>query len=165
MYSNVFNIDFSRVVLLLTPIKLRKNLLLSIFTTLINPFIEILSTLNRKRADYAFQLSITGQVCKLEYLLNSLFDPNEKRIYLLDGYSLQLQPFFVYNRNQHHADKLVNYRLFGESVLLTLRYINAQTKVDFFVCIPRDIEIDEVKLKSIINTYKNIPATWQIKYI
>lgn len=68
----VFEIDFKKLAVLLTPTFLRRAVFTSLVRVLMQPLATLHFTFAARRTDSLFRLEHNGQVCRLKHALNSL---------------------------------------------------------------------------------------------
>lgn len=71
--NNSFNIDYKKLVVLLTPTFLRQPIWLSLMRVLIQPMAYLHDKFLSKRTDHLYNLAHNGQVCYLKDALNREF--------------------------------------------------------------------------------------------
>lgn len=127
------NIDFDRLVGLLTPTILRRAKMLAFLRILVAPLKRIhydfLQKRNARNGDL-YRLNHNGQVCYLRKMLNDNFDPEKRRIRILDGNLFKAK--YIYTEGEQ------------KPVFLGTMYLNrnvdyADKGVDFIVKIPLEV--------------------------
>ena len=146
----MYKIDYTRLADWLVPSILRRNVLLSLSYALINPVRKLYVDFMKFKTDSEYRLNHNSQVCYLEKVLNDRFDPDEKRITIVDGW--RFNQVYIYKETEGNH-KALN---------LGTQYIRpstdfADTGVDFIVKLPGDLTLKESELyemKTLLNAYK-----------
>jgi len=100
----IYNLSYRRLVVLLLPMLLRKSLVVAFLRAMVTPVSILQGDFNFFRRQTAYDLSINGQVCFLEKMLNDNFDDYDRRIYIDDANSFQR--LFIYTREENNPIKL-----------------------------------------------------------
>jgi len=146
----MYKIDYTKLIDWLVPSILRRNVLLSLAYALIHPVRKLYVDFMKFKTDSEYRLNHNSQVCYLEKVLNDRFDPDTKRISIVDGW--RFNQLYIYKENEG-SHKAVN---------LGTQYIRpssdfADTGVDFIVKLPRDLilkESEQYEMKTLLNAYK-----------
>lgn len=145
-----YDIDYSRLAVMLLPTFLRKPLM-SIFTrVMVAPVASLHAKFATYMTDIDYRLKQTGQVCRLQGLLNDQFDYFGRRIRIFD-----MEPStggnLIYLREDAKGIK-VPCRGYGAYVVPCRGYTGIQ-QPDFMIwLLPGDIDI--IRLTAIVNRYK-----------
>ncbi len=164
---NIYNIDFTRLVVWLIPPRLRTQFWIDWGKALVSP---IASLYNRWKLYYEnvdYRLNITGQVCKLEAALNDSFDNDLRRIVITDT-----QDYEVTLIHTDAAQEPVKTHLNGQGSYYDERIpvihddsAYAESIYGFNVILPNVLNNDELnRLKSMLNTYKIQGMKYKILY-
>lgn len=157
-----YDVNFKRLALLLLPTFWRKPLFSAFVHALTSPigYINTLFSKFRRTSDY--RLNHNGQVCYLRAVLNDAFDPIERRIGIRD---------IVESRGnntlyQHIEGRTLSLPLreTGRSVILNRRGYEGVNKFDFEITIPTFIEVNENRLRALVNMYKLATKRYVITY-
>lgn len=101
-----------------------------------------------------YKLSITPQVCYLEKMLNTQYDPTERRIYIEDGKQFaelfiyqeaEEQPVFLYQEDEEDKPEIFIYTQ-GEGT--------GEGSFDFVVYVPVAVPFNIDEMGSLIRTFK-----------
>lgn len=163
-YNKIFNVDFRKLAVLLTPIFWRK----AGFIAFVHSFIEPTKVLNdefknfRKKSIY--KIVHNGQVMLLEKVLNDTFDNEQRRIYITD--SLSVDPLYIYTAPEDRPVYLGSEYLYRFSEF-------TDGGIDFYVIFPLEmkpvIAFDllnfENRIKALINYYKLASKRYKILWI
>jgi hypothetical protein len=98
MNSNIFNIDYNRLVRWLIPPALRQENTIAWLRALVKPSVIVYHSFRRYRRQKLYELMITGQVCYLERLLNDKYDYTLRRIRIVD--SVDRSPVVFYQEDE-----------------------------------------------------------------
>lgn len=159
--NNYYNINYSRIALLLLPPILRQDLMVALVTALVRPLTVIHSNFETyiKQVD----TSVNSQVCYLEYLLNNTYDYYERRIIIRDA-PINYDDFFLFDEQS------------GKAVMVSDNdnpawWVDAgklgATNADFEVVFPRGYvfsESEEKALRQLINNNKLASKKYNIVY-
>ena len=93
---SVFDVDFSSHGLpkYMVPVRLRQPKTLAWLQVLVQPVNYLYSLFNASRASDLYVLAHSSQVCYLEAVLNDVFDPVDRGIFISDG--PYVDPAFIY---------------------------------------------------------------------
>lgn len=152
----MYNIDFKRLALLLTPTHLRKPMMLAI----LNSVVEQISTMHRvltsKRIDYKAEMEATPQVCSLKRLLNHQFGVSTFEI---EDVELSGDWLMLYSEDEE--DGYRDYVPVIENdpyIVICSESVIDRTSESFVVFYPGDeIEVGSdsyKKMQAIVNTYR-----------
>lgn len=141
----IFQLDIEKLTLLLIPTFLRKSKLVSWLRMLVAPIIKLNYDFTLKREADLRKLSLNGQVCYLRKALNDSFDPQLRRIRILEGNQYQSQ--YIYTEAERKPKYL--------GTLYLHRSVDyADTGVDFVVKIPREVWDSQKTPTSEIGRYR-----------
>lgn len=125
-----FNVDFEKLMLLLTPTFLRKKVFIAYLYSLVLPITKLHYQWKVKRLSDWYKLEHTGQVCSLRKVLNDNLDPSLRRIWIGEGNSFQRK--YIYTRAEKKPVFLGRMFIYQNS-----EYLN--TGADFNVYVPSEI--------------------------
>ena len=155
----MFNINFRKLVRILVPSFLRKNVLIAYLEVLVFPIHQIYEKLLTKKQAYYYYVTHTPQVFSLEKVLNDRFDSEERRIKIEDGD--RLQKVYLNRRNSNRPIAL-------NTIYLRSRYSNSGS--DFFVRVPythpifSDSTLYNQLLQTVVN-YRLLSKSFSVKDI
>lgn len=114
--------------------------------------------LQRRTVDRA-ELRMTGQVCKLEGLLNDTFDPVQRRIYIEDANPAE--PLWIRRR----AEAQPVYLYTRAEVNPVFIYTRPETEYGamFTVRVPSSLIFDPVRMKALVAKYRIPSSVFTIK--
>ncbi len=151
----MFNIDFNKFILQLTPDFLRRPVFIAFVKTLVYPIRELHEVFVAFRAEILYDLSHNGQTYSLENVLNDRFDNDERRIYISDG--LTKDRYYIYKR-------LEDKPLFLPKFIHT-RGDYGDSGVDFIIWVPNAIVItleEMYELRAKVNKFKLDPKRYKV---
>jgi hypothetical protein len=161
----IYNIDYNKPITWLIPPRLRSSILMYWVKALISPIDKLYGDFTRYRKDVLYRTSITPQVCYMEKVLNDTFDKTQRRITITDGFEYivtlihldeALKPLPTYLEGTGHDEDIPI--IHDDSAYM-------DSGCDFNVNIPFSLsQTDEMRLKSIINTYKLPSKRYKILY-
>lgn len=133
--NTIYNIDFDKLVGLLTPTFLRKERMLAWLRIFVMPLKTLHYELMQRRDlrnsnSDLYRLAHNGQVCYLRKALNDNFDNKERRITLSDGNLYK--PQYIYTEAENKPRYLGTMHLYRE-----VDY--SDTGVDFIVKVPLEV--------------------------
>ncbi len=155
-YSNIYNIDFRKLVDLLTPPFLRKPTFIDWIETLIKPIEDVNISFNKFRKASIHKVTHNGQVCYLQKTLNDSFDKFSRRIYIRDVF---------YVENVYIYPQIDNKPVYIHETQPTYIYDDDAFNLpdyEFIVYMPielkpaanKDLINLETQIKSLVNYYK-----------
>lgn len=157
-----YDIDYKKLALLLTPISLRKPLLMAVMYLFVSPLSRMAKQFDSFRTDTNYRLTHNGQVCYLRAVLNDIFDNVNRRIRIED-----LDPqkeLLVWKRSQNNF-VMVPERNAG-AVIISKRGFGGHDGFDFVIVCPAALRgsIDEARMRAIVNNYKLTSKRYTITY-
>jgi hypothetical protein len=166
MNEKIFDINYKRAVLLLLPTFLRREVLTSFLYAMVAPAVTLYDLFTVNRKNNLYRLRMNGQVCYLRKVLNDAFPDAGRAIRVEDEHITGRWAFFwdldnaagrvtlAYDLNTDQATKLWD----RDAIM---------DKVNSFVVVcPKKLQNynNEVRLKSILNTYKLLSKSYRIVY-
>lgn len=163
--SQLFEIDYKRLVLLLLPTFLRQSRLFALVSALISEIRLLHGKFIENRNKNIERLQYNGQVCYLCKLLNDKLDPQQRRITITDEHQ-EGEWLTIYDETQSY--QTFTYTLPGSSINQVPIVWN-ETKIDqdaasFTVTVPWADEKNIETLKTLLNAYKLISQKYQINF-
>lgn len=158
--NHVYRIDFTKLVAQLLPLLLRQAAQVAWLRTLVTPWVVLHKSLLAKRATWRYQLTHTPQVFSLENVLNDNFDPEHRRIYIVDGEYIDAVRFYepADNRPVRFYEDTPKVRFYDPSAFDLL-------DVDFVVHIPLTLSAaEELRFRALLDFYKLPDKTYTLKY-
>ncbi|TAN18839.1 MAG: hypothetical protein EPN37_04565 [Chitinophagaceae bacterium] len=162
MNTNIFNIDYGKLVKLLLPTMLRKPLMVAWLNALVWPVQQLYSSFKKNRKADLYRLKITPQVVYLQRLLNDRYDVALRRIKIID--SIYHDPLYIFTKAEN---KPLWVKMKSENVpqWLWLKSETSLDPADFTIQIPSDINYQLPELQGIIDSYKLAGKTYSIQTI
>lgn len=154
-------VNYKRLVIWLTPIVLRRPVLITWLQTLISP-IEMLHRLfDRYRADTDYRLEHNGQTCHLRGVLNDYFDAEQRRITITDAEIKRSTTIYMRSESM---PTMVPKRPGAE--IISRRGFGGADGYDFTINIPRELigAIDMTQLRALTDHYKLTSKRYTISY-
>ena len=111
------------------------------------------------------ELKFNGQVCYLEHILNDMFDPTFRRIFITDPDALVNSPPILFNI----ADNQPSILLFNigdggaSNTAVAFNIADFATQFDFVLHIPTDLTSQQLSIKKTLDAYKEASKYYQIK--
>ena len=163
-YNRIFNVNFSKLAVLLTPIFWRKAIFMNFIYCFIEPIKVIHNEFKVFRKNSIYKIVHNGQVMILEKVLNDAFDNTLRRIYITD--SLIKDPLYIYSTPEQKPVYLGSEFLYDFSVFNDIG-------TDFNVIFPIslkpvtafDLLNSENRIKALINYYKLASKRYKIQWI
>jgi len=134
----MFNVDFIELIKQNVPAKLCKTKLLAWIKALISPILQLHSDFTSYRAECDYFVNHTFQVIYLEKILNDIYDPDDRGIYIEDTPPIDVFAIYnssegietaaLYNSTESSAEALI---LYNESEVLQPQ--------DFIIMIPSNV--------------------------
>lgn len=162
MYESIYNIDYSRLVALLLPIRRRTSAMLHWLLSLIEPVAQLHIQFLRYRDVTNYKLEHTSQVFSLEDVLNDAFDASQRRIFIEDG--IYTFPVWFYDRADDKPVLFFN-RADDEKVRFYDRKALGKLDVDFTVVLPAGLAISDagmIRLNALVDFYKLPDKTYTV---
>lgn len=152
-----FNVNFPKLLLLLTPTFLRKASFLAFAGSIVTAVGSIYNNWFVMRSGNLYKLEHNGQIVFLRKLLNDQLDQNDRRIYIGDGNAFVRK--YIYSNVEQKPKFLGTMYLYSKDDY-------ADTGVDFIVYVPRDIVyVQYYELRALIDYYKEGVKRYKIQII
>lgn len=153
----MWQVDFKKLILWLTPTFLRKSNLLLLLLACNYPIRQKYDDFLRFVDDKQYRLSHNSQICYLRAVLNDAFDFTQRRIKIVDFDGLQR--LYVWPEvDRLDIDASVTFYVWPDDAY-------GDSGVDFTVQIPKGIctsNSDLARLKSLLNEYKTAGKQYNI---
>lgn len=152
--DNTYSVNWNKLISWLTPSVLFKPKIFALLKSIVAPISLLQGEFIGYRYQVNYELSITGQVCRLEKLLNDRYDPVDRRIYISNGNPSPKK--FAFKQNEfvpqpvYTEPENVGYFIFQEGEITQQTY-------HFNVNVPVGLAFDENEFKSVLNAFK-MPA-------
>jgi hypothetical protein len=154
---SVFDTNFSTLVRLLLPVKLRGEKMKAWLNSLVAPVVQLQILFNNNRSANLYYLAHNSQVPMLQSALNDIFDPVGRGILVVDG--AFEDPLFTYLVPE---DKPLWLGLESEAGSVPyadpqVLFTNTETTLFgncFIVKVPVAVSFDSIRMNAVINKYR-----------
>ncbi|RMF03588.1 MAG: hypothetical protein D6772_01955 [Bacteroidetes bacterium] len=145
----MLNVNWNTVVEQGLPGVLRKTKLKALLLAFVSPLLDVYNDFRNYVERTRYDLAMTGQVRVLQFGLNDRFDLDDRRILIKD------------------ANEIVNTFMFLESENrpLYLPTFLSGRAVDFLVCVPTELQNQELAIRAFLEKYKLVTKRYRIEYI
>lgn len=158
----VYTINFNKLALWLVNKANRKDRFLLLVKAILYPLINVHNSFSFYRKAKIYQLTITGQVCYLERLLNDKYDFTLRRIRIDDA--VWHLPWFVY-REPEEKPQFLYTESEGKTRYVYTEGEAGEVKDDFVVLVPLDIFFILDEMRSVIDSYRLAGTKYTIQRI
>ena len=163
-YNRIFNIDFRKLALLLTPIFWRFTRFVEFIYTFIEPIVLLHKDFLIFRDKEIYKVVHNGQVITLEKVMNDAFDPEQRRIFISE--EAIFDPLYIYTTAE-------NKPLFLGTEFLYSAPTNNAINTDFIINFPIGLKPNnpiallnfENRIKALTNYYKLASKRYKILWI
>ncbi|MEG0560009.1 MAG: hypothetical protein RR513_05790 [Muribaculaceae bacterium] len=152
MTNNSWLIDYKRLAVLVLPTFLRKPMLVRYVQVMISAVSTVHAQLTTYRDSIGYELSMTGQVCRLRALLNDSFDAVKRRITIVDVEG-KSSATVVWRRDALRG-LTIAMRNNGGGVAISCRDYEGVNSPAFDVVIPVEVSVDDRRLRALVNAHK-----------
>lgn len=161
-----FFVNIANLVVSIVPFKLRSNNLNTWLATIHFPIQNINEVFSQLVKTHKYDLSFNGQVLYLEHILNDIFDPTARSIYIDDPNNVidvVFVPYVIENQPSPNTTFLSE----NESGLFLQYLVESNNAQDFIVYIPQSIFTPEIILKvtNIVKKYKQAGKRFVVQSI
>lgn len=162
MSKNYFNIDFSRLAVLLTPTFLRHPFLGAWLNVIALSVSHVYVKFTSNRTSNLYSISITGQVCRLRKMLNDAFPIAGGGITIEDAIA-DGEWQYVFSADY---DPYRKYLLADGNTLLWDQRVIQEGVSGFIVKVPAVLnnQNNEARMRSLLNKYKLVSKSYSIIY-
>lgn len=149
--GNIYSVNWNKLISWLMPTALFKPKMFGWLKSLAAPISTLHGDLLAFRKQKKYELEITGQVCKLETLLNDRFDNNLRRIYILDGEKSKRR--FIYSKAEQYTQPVYTvaenrpFYIYQQNEITTTTY-------HFIVKVPSGLVYDADVMVSVLSSFK-----------
>lgn len=161
-----YDTNLRKLGLLLLPTFLRRPLTAALLYSLLAPlrYLHVRLMLLRNETDY--RIRHTGQVCYLRAVLNDEFDTAGRRITVTDYERFEVGGHFIHLREDDEEVEIYARSELSPLIINRRGYVGV-SDVDFSVNIPESLrgEIDEARLRGVVNKYKLVSKRYTINYV
>ncbi|MBR1633068.1 MAG: hypothetical protein IJ686_04875 [Bacteroidales bacterium] len=161
-----YETNLRKLGLLLLPTFLRRPLAAALLYSLLAPLRYLHVRLMHLRNETDYRIRHTGQVCYLRAVLNDEFDTGGRRITVTDYESVEVGGNFVHLREDDEEVEIYTRSELSPLTINRRGYVGV-SDVDFSVNIPEGLrgEIDEARLRGVVNKYKLVSKRYTINYV
>lgn len=155
---NIYKFDVKQFAAQLLPVKLRGPKLQALVRSLVSPVEYVNAAFVNFKKEQEYELTITGQVCYLQKMLNDFFDYSDRRI-LVEDVPVSDQ-YALYLKSEGPEKGLVTY-LNGEADPEYTFILSDELGGEggyFLVKVPAGLVYDVERMKALLNKYK-LPTT------
>lgn len=158
-----YDIDYKKLALNITPIKLRNQLHMAFQYLVVSPISRLAKMFDAYRTDTNYRLHHNGQVCYLRAVLNDLFDSTLRRIQIED---LAPQRELVIWKRDQNKPIMISERSSGNAIIVSKRGFGGADGYDFVVICPLALRgvIDETRMRAVLDQYKLASKRYTITY-
>lgn len=158
-----YDIDYKKLALNITPIKLRNQLYMAFQYLVVSPISRLAKMFYTYRTDTNYRLHHNGQVCYLRAVLNDLFDSTLRRIQIED---LAPQRELVIWKRDQNKPIMISERSSGNAIIVSKRGFGGADGYDFVVICPLALRgvIDETRMRAVLDQYKLASKRYTITY-
>lgn len=149
--DNTYSVNWNKLLSWLTPTTLFKAKMFALLKSLVAPVSTLHGDFIGFRKQKNYELGITGQVCKLEKLLNDKYDKSLRRIYITDG--IKSKRKYIFNDSEFVPQPIYTeaeakpYFIYQDGEITTTTY-------HFIVNIPVVVRYNADELISILSVFK-----------
>ena len=158
-----YDIDYKKLALNITPIKLRNQLYMAFQYLVVSPISRLAKMFDTYRTDTNYRLHHNGQVCYLRAVLNDLFDSTLRRIQIED--LAPQRELVIWKRDQNKPIMILE-RSSGNAIIVSKRGFGGADGYDFVVICPLALRgvIDETRMRAVLDQYKLASKRYTITY-
>ena len=158
-----YDIDYKKLALNITPIKLRNQLYMAFQYLVVSPISRLAKMFDTYRTDTNYRLHHNGQVCYLRAVLNDLFDSTLRRIQIED---LAPQRELVIWKRDQNKPIMISERSSGNAIIVSKRGFGGADGYDFVVICPLALRgvFDETRMRAVLDLYKLASKRYPITY-
>lgn len=160
LFNNIYRINWNRFAVLSIPNDLRKLIIVRYLLALFAPIKEAYNDFLLFRYQQLYEAEINGQTINLERVLNDIFDPIDRRIYITDGDYYEPPVFY-----EEWENKPVIFYDEGDTrnpVFWSTDDLNNRVSVNFYVHVPTGIFFESTRMRALVNKYKAFGRTFEI---
>jgi hypothetical protein len=161
--DKIFEINYKRLVLLLLPTFLRRDVIVAFLRAMTVPVVSLYDLFVNNRKNNLYRLRMNGQVCYLRRLLNDAFPEARGAIQIENSKSLGGW-LFAWDKDY---DPYLKYLLIAEEGTIFLdKGAILQSVNGFIVSVPRVLHSvnNDAKLRNLLNAYKLLSKSYTIIY-
>ena len=149
-----FNVNWSRLAILLTPTFLRSELMKAWLELMMDGIDTIHYQWLQFRKDNLYNLAQNEQICYLKAALNDRFDPSLRRIIISSGNAFTRE--YIFTDGEMKPKYLGTMYLYDDADY-------EDTGVDFIVRVPMDIYFSPPAMRALVDYYKLASKRYKIE--
>jgi hypothetical protein len=158
----MYNINFNKLVAFNVPEFLWRITDLKWMALLVSQVKSLYDEFIAWKDEVFYNAAHSGQVISLEHILNDIFDPSYRRIYIDDG--LRGTQNYIFNTSENQDEPYIFNA--SETANPQLYLFNNQedtsANYDFKVMVPLTLVINQNRMKGLVNVYKEGSKTYKI---
>ena len=159
--TNIFKVNWNRLVKFLVPRPLQKPLLMALLYCFISPLKTNHKSFMGFKIDAEYRVKHNGQICYLQKMLNDKFDKYLRRIRVVNqAPKVALWAYYIEDEKP-----LFGYELEDDKPLFGYNANDYYNAFDFSVIIPESLLAFTNQMQAQINYYKLFSKNYQIKSI
>ena len=152
-----FDIDFGKLITQLLPVRLRKQKTMRWLQCLVAPVIELYSLFIANRTTNLYVLGHNSQITYLQAVLNDMFDPISRRIYIDDG--TYTDPLFIYLVGENEPVWMGLVTEIGITTYPNPEWLYTESETIssgncFIVKVPSSIVFDTYRMRGLVDKYR-----------
>lgn len=133
-------LDFSKIIRENTDVELRTQEWVRLLEILSEPLFRNRDEFEVWKSDVLFELELTPMLCDLEYYLNRRFDPELKRIRIIEDDTTSEFDYFLEEAQQHEFDYFISENVNDGKYNYFVTESNASFEEDFLIKCPEEIK-------------------------
>lgn len=152
-----YDIDFTKLVKLLLPVRLRQQKMIHWLQCLVQPVKDLYDRFTVNRNNNIYTLAHNSQVVKLQQVLNDVFDTTDRGIYVVDTFIAD--PLYVFLEAESHPLWLgwsweapapgytIPSWLYTDAEIAFVAY-------HFIIKVPTGVTVDMARLNALVDKYR-----------
>jgi len=161
------DVNLSKMAAMLLPPILRGKMLQSFILSAVSALDEIQNTLYQYHMEdlygTRYRIAHNSQVCSLRGVLNDMYDTEQRRI-TIDSVASRPKLYLHYDREM--TGGLEYQKVFTpQTVFFDYEQGGGESKGDFTVFVPADLQSRDLALRATIDKYKLASKTYNIQYV
>lgn len=151
MNQVIYIIDYLKLALCLLPDYVRKTKMIALVNIFVSPVIYLYQLFLQFRTNKLYEISITGQVCRLEALLNDRYDFTNRGIYIDDAE--EYPPLYLY-RDEELKPVYLYTEAENQPVYLYTDGEGGALADDFIIFVPVAVVFDIIQMRSLVKLFR-----------
>lgn len=158
----IYTVDFRKFIHQLLPPSVRKPIMLAFLFALIRPIRDLYQQFTSFHQSRRKDVSISGQVIKLEWLLNDRFNAGQEGIWIVHNTPVQ-EAFFLFDEGYTEEGTLIYDEADGRGPYMYEDADMVPADVNFIVLVPEALEFDEFEMRAVVDKKKLYGSTYSIQ--